>query len=136
MGYIFAMNERIVFYQLRQKFVNQRQDVPENARQVVYYTLAIGHHVGVLDCFSSQFEVEGEDFRNWVNGLPAGKGRTKLEGVFKWGEIEINREHVEFLKPLVEEPAGQQPPWCRTLAECLEGIAQEPALYLMVRKFA
>lgn len=129
------MGERIVFYQLRQKFVNQRQDVPENARQVVYYTLAIGHHVGVLDCFSSQFEVSGEEFRGWVNSLPEGKGRTKLEGVIKWGEIEINREHVEMLLPLMEGSDPWPPAWCSQLINCLRGIVQEPALYLMVRKY-
>jgi len=131
------MNERIVFYQLRHKFVNQRQDVPDNARQVVYYSLAIGHHVGVLDCFSSQFEVNGEEFRSWVNGLPTCKGRTKLEGVFKWGEIEINREHVESLKPLLLEEVADQPPfWRSAFAASLDGMVQEPALYLMVRKCA
>jgi hydrogenase-4 component J len=128
------MGERIVFYQLRHKFVNQRQDVPENARQVVYYTLAIGHHVGVLDCFSSQFEVEGAEFRHWLNGLPEGKGRTKLEGVIKWGEIEINREHVDILLPLITGNSNHQPAWCMQLSECLQGIIHEPALYLMVRK--
>jgi hypothetical protein len=51
------MSARVAIYQLSHKFVNQREDVPENAQQVVYYTLAIGHHVGVLDCFSSISEI-------------------------------------------------------------------------------
>ena len=31
-----------------------------------------------------------------------GLGRIKLAGVIKWGEIEINRSHVELLQPLLE----------------------------------
>lgn len=40
------MNPSIVIYRLSRKFVNQRQDIPETARRVVYYTPAVGHHVG------------------------------------------------------------------------------------------
>ena len=39
------MSAWIAIYQLHSKFVNQRQDVPEDARQIVYYSLAVGHHV-------------------------------------------------------------------------------------------
>lgn len=130
------MSERVVFYQLRQKFVNQREDVPENARQIVYYTLAVGHHVGVLDCFSPLFEVPLEEFRGWVEALPEGAARHKLEGVLKWGEIEINREHVDLLMPLLEDADPPPPNWAEMLIQSLQGILQEPALYLMARKRA
>ena len=130
------MPPRIVVYQLRSKFVNQREDVPEAARQVVYYTLAVGHHVGVMDCFSSQLEIPLEEYTGWLQKLPEGPARMKLEGAICWSEIEINVSHVEMLLPLFEAAQADGPSWSRDFVQCLNGIKQEPALYLMLRKVA
>lgn len=128
------MSARVAVYQLSHKFINRREDVPENARQVVYYALAVGHHVGVMDCFSSLVEIPLEEFCDWLESLPEGPGKSKLEGVVKWGEIEINRSHVAQLMPLLETCNTTH--WTRTLLQSLQSIIQEPALYLMVRKYA
>ncbi|MBK9925455.1 MAG: formate hydrogenlyase maturation protein HycH [Anaerolineales bacterium] len=122
------MNERVVFYQLTHKFVNQEQNIPEDARQVVYYSLAIGHHVGVMDCFQSLMEVPLDEYREWVSQLPEGTARHKMEGVLKWGEIEVNKEHAGGLLPLLNEP------WTKPFAQSLQAMMKEPALYLMIRK--
>ncbi|MFZ5911411.1 MAG: formate hydrogenlyase maturation protein HycH [Chloroflexota bacterium] len=127
------MAEQIFVYQLHTKFVNQREDIPEDARQVVYYTLAVGHHVGVMDCFSSLAEIPVAEFQAWLADLPAGPARTKLEGVLRWGEIEVNRGHVSLLEPALESRPGQ-PAWTAKLRQCLDGMRREPALYLMLRK--
>lgn len=136
MNQVEPKSGQVVFYQLQRKFVNQREDIPETARQVIYYTLAVGHHVGVLDCFSSLAEVPLEAFRTWVEGLPQGPGRSKLEGVLKWGEIEINASHAPMLLPLLGDSdlSPDAPHWIAPVAQCLKCMAQEPALYLMVRK--
>lgn len=127
------MTEHISIYQLHTKFVNQREDIPEDARQVVYYTLAVGHHVGVMDCFSSLADIPLDEFRTWLAQLPAGPARVKLEGVLRWGEIEVNRDHVGLLEPVLESHPGG-PLWIDQLRQCLDGIRREPALYLMLRK--
>ena len=131
-----TMSPKICVYQLRSKFVNERKDVPEEARQVVYYTLAVGHHVGVMDCFSSQFEIPLDEYAAWVQSLPEGPARTKLEGALHWGEIEVNLSHVELLLPLLEEEQVDGPNWSREFVQCLQSIKHEPALYLMLRKVA
>ena len=130
------MNPKIVVYQLRSKFVNQREDVPEDARQVVYYTLAVGHHVGVMDCFSKQMEIPLDEYTTWLQNLPEGPARTKLEGAVRWSEIEVNVSHVEMLLPLFETTQADGPSWSQDLLQCLNGIKQESALYLMLRKVA
>jgi hypothetical protein len=134
------MAARAVFYQLTHKYVNTDKDVPEDAQQVIYYSLAIGHHIGVLDCFQSLMEIPLEDYRNWIAQMPAGKARHKLEGLLNWGEIEINRSHVGDLVPVLKESlpnmdaAGTH---CTgVLLGCLQNMVAEPALYLMVRKYA
>lgn len=127
------MAEQISVYQLQAKFVNQRKDIPEDARQVVYYTLAVGHHVGVMDCFSSLLEIPVDEFQAWLESLPVGPARTKLEGVLRWGEIEVNRGHVGLLEPALQPRPGE-PAWTAQLRQCLEGMRREPALYLMLRK--
>ena len=132
------MDPEIVFYHLGQKIVNNRECIPENARQVLYYSLAIGHHVGVMDCFSAFMQMPASDFKQWTSRLPEGGGKRKLEGVLKWGEIEINRSHVSKLVPTLQanlaQMSSQESQWAKTLLVWLEKITQEPALYLMVKK--
>lgn len=127
------MNASVVVYQLSRKFVNRREDVPESARQVVYYALAVGHHVGVMDCFSTLAKIPLDEFTQWLEGLPQGEGRAKMAGVLKWGEIEINRDHVEMLLPLLKT-ARADASWMPAFAQSLEAMLQEPALYLMLRR--
>jgi hydrogenase-4 component J len=128
------MTPKIAVYQLRSKFVNQREDVPDDARQVVYYTLAVGHHVGVMDCFSSQVEIPLDEYAVWVQRLPEGPARTKLEGALRWGEIEVNQAHVGMLLPLFEAAQADGPVWTREFIQCLHSVQQESAMYLLVRK--
>ena len=134
------MSERAVFYQLTHKFVNDQASIPDNAQQVLYYSLAIGHHVGVMDCFHSLMEVPLEDYRSWIAQLPEGNGRRKLEGLLKWGEIEINSSHAgDLLHTLNAGLPGMaecETEWSRILMNCLQSMKNEPALYLMVRKRA
>jgi hydrogenase-4 component J len=131
-------DERVVFYRLTHRFVNQEQDIPEDARRVVYYSLAIGHHVGVLDCFHALLDIPLEEYRRWVADLAEGPARHKLEGVLKWGEIEINRSHVGALASAIRRSAngtnGMQPTWVGILSRCLQEMNDEPAMYLMARK--
>ena len=131
------MPDRAVFYRLTQKFVNTERDIPEAPRQVLYYSLAIGHHVGVMDCFHSWLEVPLDEYRAWLAHMPAGAGRHKLEGLLKWGEIEINHTHVSELAPALRaaQPHVKQAEaqHVTALLDCLQHMLAEPALYLMVR---
>jgi hydrogenase-4 component J len=132
------MSERVVFYQLTQKYVHSQEAIPESARQVIYYTLAIGHHVGVLDCFKSLFEISVEDYKRWISSLPEGIGRQKLEGVLKWGEIEINSSHAGQLLETIKSSSNQmgtlENHWMAIFKQSLKLMLEEPALYLMGRK--
>ena len=128
------MNPRVAVYQLSHKFVNRQEDVPEDARQVEYYALAVGHHVGVMDCFSSLVDIPLDEFCSWLESMPECEGRKKLEGVVKWGEIEINRSHVGLLLPMLEG-CTERISWITEIVQSLRSMIQEPALYLMVRKY-
>lgn len=128
------MEPRVIFYQLRTKFVNRREDIPEEARQVVYYSLAVGHHVGVMDCFTKLAEAPLEEFSTWLQTLPPGPARSKLEGVLTWGEIEVNHSHSGILLQLFEQEHKEYPAWIDVLADGLYCMQQEPAYYWMVRK--
>lgn len=131
------MEPQIAFYRLSRKIVNSQEHVPEDAQQVMYYSLAIGHHVGVMDCFSELMSVPSGQFRHWLDGLPDGEARRKLEGAFLWNEIEINRSHVDELLPALRESlsaaGGPEPQWIQTMVQCLTEMVAEPAFYMMVR---
>lgn len=47
------MSEKVVFSQLSRKFIDENDATPAEAQQVVYYSTAIGHHLGVIDCTGS-----------------------------------------------------------------------------------
>lgn len=131
------MESQVVFYRLSRKIVNNQDAIPEDARQVMYYSLAIGHHVGVMDCLSELMAVPVAAYKACVERLPEGEARRKLEGVLAWEEIEINRSHVDELLPVLgsllaclQEPKSQ---WVRTLIQSLREMVREPAFYLMVK---
>ena len=131
------MESQVAFYRLSRKIVNNQEAIPEDARQVMYYSLAIGHHVGVMDCLSEVMTVPVDLYRGCLEHLPAGEARRKLEGALTWNEIEINRSHADELLPALNalragltEAEGK---WVATLIQCLREIVAEPALYLMVK---
>ena len=129
--------QRVVFYQLSRKFVQEGQAVPAQSRQLIHYALALGHHVGVIDCFTSKLEIPLDDYRGWVARLPTGEGRRKLDGLLRFGEIEINVEHTSLLREALAGGGALSPEeagWSGRLGELLQAIDDEPALYLMVRR--
>jgi len=131
------LEPQVAFYQLGRKVVSNQERIPEDARQVMYYSLAIGHHVGVMDCFSEMMTIPAEGYRQWLDHLPEGDGRRKLEGVLAWDEIEINRSHVdELLSTLnVALPSmnALETEWANKMILSLRQIVAEPAFYLMVK---
>jgi len=131
------LEPQVAFYQLGRKVVSNQQSVPEDARQIMYYSLAIGHHVGVMDCFDVLMSVPAEAYRQWLSRLPEGEGRRKLEGVLAFDEIEINRSHVSELRSALDAAvsvmSADEQAWAAQVIHFLEQIEAEPALYLMVK---
>jgi hypothetical protein len=127
----------IVFYRLNRKVVHNRDAIPEDARQVMYYSLMIGHHVGVMDCFSELMAVPAAQYGQLLDAIGDLEARAKLEGALKWTEIEINRSHVDSLLPALRAALpqlnGSTAQWARTFAQCLREMLAEPALYLMLK---
>ncbi len=128
----------IAFYRLSRKVVNNEQSIPEAARQVMFYSLAIGHHVGVMDCFDQMMAVPEGQYSRVVSLLPDGEARRKLEGALKWQEIEINRSHVDALlhelDGLLPALGIEDAAWIGKLVASLHEIVTEPVLYLMVKR--
>jgi len=131
--------EKVLFYTLNQKFMDSDDDVPNDAasRQVMYYSLAIGHHVGVIDCFKAIIDCPFEAYREWIAQLPAGEARRKMEGLFKFGEITIDQTHISMLgeafDKIKSQLTGQAAEWTAKLMQALASIEKEPAIYLMVK---
>jgi hypothetical protein len=131
------MTGNVVFYQLSRKFVNPRQDVPAASKQLIHYTLAIGHHIGIIDCFTSKLEVPRARYADWIAHLLEGEARRKLEGLLRFGEIEISAPHAPLLQRALQaslaDMSAEEAEWTACLNNMLQSIADEPALYLMVR---
>jgi hydrogenase-4 component J len=129
---------KIVFYALSQKFLEREEDMPAQAKQVMYYTLAVGHHIGVIDCLKTVLECPLEGFSNWIGLLPEGEARRKLEGVLRFGEISIDSSHIQMLGAALDGLRGVLAPealaWQNTLMQAMAAIEAEPAMYLMVRR--
>ncbi|AKM46923.1 Formate hydrogenlyase maturation protein HycH [Edwardsiella anguillarum] len=131
----------VVFHILNAKFVQQAEDeaaTPPAAREVIYYSLAIGHHLGVIDCLKPCMSLPLSDYRAWIAQLETGEARRKLEGVLRFGEIGIDISHIHTLACALDRalPAMTPPQqaWSRSLIDALQLIENEPTIYLMVKR--
>ncbi|MDI6913133.1 MAG: formate hydrogenlyase maturation HycH family protein [Desulfitobacteriaceae bacterium] len=127
---------KVEFYRLSKKFVDEKE-APPQVKQLEYYALAIGHHVGVVDCFSPVMNMAREEYLKWIAKLPQTEARRKMEGVVKWGEVEITEEHVRLLIKALTDAAPtflpEEKKWAECLLQLLRSIQREPAIYLVVR---
>ena len=133
------MSEKVVFSQLSRKFIDENDATPAEAQQVVYYSLAIGHHLGVIDCLEAALTCPWEDYLAWIGTLETGtEARRKMEGVPKYGEIVIDFNHVQMLAHAFDNARAAQTPqqqeWSKLMLSMLHDIHQESAIYLMVRR--
>ncbi|CAI9387345.1 MULTISPECIES: formate hydrogenlyase maturation HycH family protein [Citrobacter] len=133
------MSETVVFSQLSRKFIDENNAAPAEAQQVVYYSLAIGHHLGIIDCLEAALTCPWDAYLTWIATLEEGsEARRKMEGVPKYGEIVIDFNHVQMLahafdRALVVQTPEQQA-WSKQMLGMLHDIHQESAIYLMVRR--
>lgn len=132
------MTGQVVFYRLSRRYGPDRRGAPEQARQLVYVSLALGHHVGLIDCLSPILEVPDEAFAEWLTALHDGPARHKLAGVLQWDEVEIDSAQAgALLEALQASQARMQPAeqrWAAILQAHIQNMADEPAMYLMVRR--
>ena len=133
------MADIVTFHVLNRKFLEEDKDIPppEVVQQVMYYSLAIGHHVGVIDCLKKVVECPVDEYEPWISKLPEGEARRKMGGLLKFGEIFIDTSHISLLgeawnevKNSLAEPYRS---WTVALLEILAAMSKEPAMYLMVR---
>ncbi|HDX8590578.1 TPA: formate hydrogenlyase maturation HycH family protein [Aeromonas dhakensis] len=142
------MADEVFFYRLSRKFVDEQFDVPpapakemEQAKEVMYYSLAIGHHLGIVDCLSADLVCPLAGYRDWVAKLPEGsEARRKMEGFLTFGEITIYREHCHMLAcafDRLRKAEGvldeQELGWTNTFMDQLTALYNDPHMYLMVR---
>ena len=132
------MTTKVIFYLLNQRFVENDKQVPEQAQQVMYYSLAIGHHVGVIDCFKKLLICDYDDYQHFVQSFPKGEARRKFAGLMKFGEIVIDSSHVNLLAKAMDENkanfAPQYQQWVEILMDTLASIQREPVMYIMVKR--
>ncbi|HIF9219209.1 TPA: formate hydrogenlyase maturation HycH family protein [Photobacterium damselae] len=129
----------VYFYSLSRKFVDQSYDVPEEAKQIMYYSLAIGHHLGVVDCLKSVLDCDGREYQAWIDALPhEGEAYRKMQGFLLFGEITIYPGHINMLAlafdrldPLKQDKKSQQ--LTQGFIAALSAIYHEPTMYLMIR---
>ena len=107
------MSAQVVFYRLSTRFLQQDGKPPEVSKQIVYYSLALGHHVGVIDTFKAALTWPYEDYLAWVETLPEGEARRKLDGVRRFGEIMIDSSHTAAAPTCPEAGRGRRPPRAR-----------------------
>lgn len=133
------MSDIVSFHILRQKFLEQESDIPSSdaVNQVMYYSLAIGHHVGVIDCLEKVFECPLDGYKTWIEMLPEGEARRKMTGLLTFSEITIDSEHIGFLgeswNALVHDLAEPYKEWTEVFLDILSAIAKEPVMYLMIK---
>lgn len=133
------MATNVIFYLLNQRFVENENKIPEEAKDVMYYSLAIGHHVGVIDCFKKLIVTDYNDYQQFVECFPEhSEARRKLAGLMKFGEIVIDSSHVNLLAQALDEIkpnlTALYREWTEILLDTLASVQREPAMYMMVKR--
>jgi hypothetical protein len=132
----------VIFYRLARKFVDDERSVPSDAdtTNIMYYTLAVGHHTGVIDCFDECLSCTVPVYEAVCAELEEGShARYKLEGVLRSGEIQVLQEDAPELSEAAHaalEDSADSPAkdWLRQFAELLDEMGRTKSLYLMGRK--
>ena len=134
------MSGRVVFYQLSGKFLEKEPAPSQDAAQVLYYALGVGHHVGVIDTFKAILTCDYDSYLDVVVALPEGEARHKLDGLPKFGEIAIDASHTAPLRAALDAAratlGSEAQGWTGRFAQALQAIDREPAMTLMVRRQA
>ncbi|MDR3358343.1 MAG: formate hydrogenlyase maturation protein HycH [Desulfovibrio sp.] len=134
------MDDLVTCHVLQRRFVDNDSDKPvsEEAQKVTYYSLSIGHHIGIIDCFKQVMSCPYQEYVKWIEHLPEGPARRKMSGLLKFGEIAIDSTHIGILgnewMPLLDNLEQPYSDWTRALLEILRDMAKEPALYVMFRR--
>lgn len=68
------------FLDAAKKFVASSDEMPEHSSQVMYYSLAIGHHVGVIDCLNVAFRCPLTEYEDWLALVEEEQARRKMLG--------------------------------------------------------
>ena len=90
--------KRVIFYQLSAKYMEREEDIPPESKEVMYYSLAIGHHIGVFDCFKPQLKCSADLYDRIIEALPeTSEARRKFAGLHKFGEIIVDATHTKML---------------------------------------
>jgi hydrogenase-4 component J len=131
---------RYIFYRLVSKVVGTDEDCSQRSRDIAYYTLAVGHHTGILDCFDVVLHCDDDELDALLSLLSEeGYARFKLDGLRRFGEITIEQEHAmrlldELRRLIREKRPGAFSGWAEGLIEQLEAVAREPVVYLIGRR--
>lgn len=136
---------RVVFYQLSRKFVDDAKSIPDDAKDVLYYTLAVGHNTGIIDCFDEVLSCSYQMYSQIVDMLPQGDARYKLAGILRSGEIQVDKTHISTLDPAMhdlldelnasQDPAlGPERDWVASFVDKIDVIKRDPAVYLLGRE--
>ena len=144
--YVMAETESqdVVFYQLGVKFVDNEREIPEASREILYYSLQVGHHTGIIDCLSEKIRCSYRAFIEVVEALPReSAARYKLEGIIRHGEIQVDKTHIGALAPAVKDLLSKTPSqlsfseeaktFLLALSNALDAIRDQPGIYLMGR---
>ncbi|MBF9001435.1 MULTISPECIES: formate hydrogenlyase maturation HycH family protein [Vibrio] len=129
----------VYFYRLTRKFIDEKDNIPQDAKQVMYYSLAIGHHLGIVDCLSAAMVCTGPEYLEWISALDTeSEAYRKMKGFLMFGEITIYPEHINMLALAFDAiDANAQSVKSRELTvgfiEVLTAIYNEPTMYLMIR---
>lgn len=145
------MSSSVIFYRLTKKFVDSAESVPDDAKDVLYYTLAVGHHTGIIDCFENTLELPLESYERIVSLVENEDARFKLEGIMRFGEIEIDKSHVPVLLPALRTAfarldafdtrghtsiklSSEEVIWLSQMLDLVVKVKDETNMYLMVRR--
>lgn len=132
---------RIVFYKLISKVVSMEEDLSQKSRDIAYYTLSIGHHTGILDCFSEAISCSYTEFEQLMDAAsPDSYLYIKFNGLRRFGEIHIEKAQAAQLLESIAHCSNHLPKsrqdFVIRFTDLLYDVVHNRALYLIGRRLS
>lgn len=102
---LHAQGDHVRFYRLTRKYTDTDASLPkpsEAVQDVLYYTQQMVHHTGIIDCFEQRLDLPMGDYQAIIDTLDDETASYKLQGVMRFGEIEVRKEHAISLVPALQ----------------------------------
>lgn len=134
----------VEFHRLGAKMVENANEIPDDSADIMYYTLNVGHHTGIIDMFDIAKTIPLDFYKKVVCAMQVEDAKKKLQGVIDFSEIEVNKASAKSVidglvllredESLTVDFSAEEVKDLDFLIELFKEVRDVQAFYVLVRR--